>query len=183
MGALSKRTIAWLALSLFIVHNAEEALAFRSYLPRIPTLLPEPFAKIATTLSYPVMLVALTIVSIFALSIALATTVWPQSLRALWALLTLEAVLALNVIAHVLTAAVVFHGYSPGLATALLLNAPFATYCFWRAHREQWVSATALRVTVPAALILHGPILVGGLCLQDGSVIDGAPEFPRRRRP
>lgn len=126
---------------------------------------PEPFASIATTLSYPVMLVALAVVQVLALSIALATATWPQSSRALWAFLTLEAVLALNVIAHVLSALVVFHGYSPGLATALLVNAPFATYCFRRARRERWVSTGALQATVPVALLLHGPILMGGLWL------------------
>ena len=162
---MSIRTIAWLSLGLFVLHNAEEALAFRRYLPRMATLLPEPLARIAPPLSYPVLLLTLGVVSLLALSIALAAAAWPQSPRALWALLTLEAVLALNVVAHVLSALVVFHGYGPGLVTALLVNAPFATYCFRRAHRERWVSAAALRATVPAALLLHGPILIGGLWL------------------
>lgn len=155
--------IAWLSLGFFTLHNAEEALAFRRYVPMMPTLLPEPFAGIAATLSYPTMLVALATVSILALSIALAIKLWPQSARAVWPLLTLEATLALNVIAHVISVLVVFHGYGPGLATALIINAPFAIYCFRRAHRERWVSAAALRATVPAALLLHGPILIGGL--------------------
>lgn len=137
----------------------------RTYLPQVPTSAPEPFASIASTLSYPVMLVALAVVQVLALSIALATATWPQSARALWALLTMEAALALNVIAHGLSALVVFHGYSPGLATSLLVNAPFATYCFRRARRERWVSTAALQATVPAALLLHGPILMGGLWL------------------
>ena len=109
------------------------------------------------------MLVALAVVSALAFLVALATATWPQSSHTLWAFLTLEAVLALNVIAHVMSALVIFHGYSPGLATALLVNAPFAMYCFRRAHRERWVSTAALRATVPAALLLHGPILMGGL--------------------
>lgn len=155
--------MAWLALGLLTLHNAEEALAFRAYLPQMSPLLPEPFASLATTLSYPVMLVALTMVSALALLVILATATWPQSSRTLWAFLTLEAVLALNVIAHVVSALVVFHGYSPGLATALLVNAPFAMYCFRRALRERWVSTTGLLATVPAALLLHGPILLGGL--------------------
>jgi hypothetical protein len=97
--------------------------------------------------------------------VALAAATWPHSPRALWALLTLEAVLGLNVIAHVLSAALIFRGYGPGLATALLINAPFAIYCFRRARRERWVSTAALGATVPAALMLHGPILMGGLWL------------------
>jgi hypothetical protein len=164
-GRLSRRTVAWLVTGLFTLHNAEEALAFRTYLPRMQVLLPEPFARFAATLSYPVMLVALAVVSVFAFLVALAAATWPQSPRALWALLTVEAVIGLNVIAHAISALLVFHGYGPGLATALLINAPFAIYCFRRAHRERWVSATALEATVPAALILHGPVLLGGLWL------------------
>jgi hypothetical protein len=162
---VSRRTVAWLSLGLFTLHNMEEALAFRTYLPRTPRLLPEPFASIAATLSYPVMLGALAVVSVLALFVTLATAAWPQSSRALWVFLTMESVLALNVIAHVLSALVVFHGYGPGLATALLVNAPFAMYCFRRARRERWVSTAAMRATVPAALLLHGPILMGGLWL------------------
>jgi hypothetical protein len=70
-----------------------------------------------------------------------------------------------NVIAHVFSAVVVFHGFASGLATALTINAPFAIYCFRRARREQWLSPGALRETIPASLILHGPILLGGLWL------------------
>jgi hypothetical protein len=164
-NALSRRTVAWLALALFTLHNAEEALAFRTYLPRVSALIPERLASLAATLSYPVMLVALVVISVLAFLVALAAVTWPQSPRALWALLTLEAAIAVNVIAHVVSAALIFHGYGPGLATALLVNAPFAIYCFRRARRERWVSNAALWATVPAALLLHGPVLVGGLFL------------------
>jgi hypothetical protein len=163
--SLSRRTISWLALALFTLHNAEEALAFRTYLPRLDALLPEPFAGVAATLSYPMMLVALAGISALAFLVALAAATWPQSRRALWALLTLEAVVGLNVIAQVLSAGLVFHGYGPGLATAVLVNAPFAIYCFRRAHHERWVSTASLAATIPAALMLHGPILFGGLWL------------------
>src|SRR5687767_11639677 len=119
---LSRRTVVWLVAVLFALHNAEEALAFRVYLPRIAVLLPEPFASLVATLSYQVILMALAAVSILAMLVALAAATWPQSPLALWTLLTLEAVVGLNVIAHVLSALVVFQGYGPGLATALLIN-------------------------------------------------------------
>jgi len=162
---LSRRTVVWLVAVLFTLHNAEEALAFRVYLPRLAVLLPEPFASLVATLSYQVILMALAAVSILSLLVALAAATWPQSPLTLWTLLTLEAVVGLNVIAHVLSALAVFPGYAPGLTTALLINAPFAIYCFRRVRRERWVSTTALASTVPVALILHGPILVGGLWL------------------
>ncbi len=162
---MSRRTVVWLVPILLALHNAEEALAFQAYMPRMRTLLPEPFASLEASLSYSTILGALTVLSAMAFLIALAAAARPKSPGTLWALLVLEAAVGVNVIAHLLSAVIVFHGYGPGLATALMINAPFAIYCFRRARHEQWLSPAALRATVPAALILHGPILVGGLWL------------------
>jgi hypothetical protein len=162
---LSRRAVVWLVPILFTLHNAEEALAFRAYMPRMRTLLVEPFASLEASLSYATMVGALVVVSALAFLIALCAAARPESHRALWALLVLEAAVGVNAIAHVFSAVVVFHGYGPGLATALTINAPFAIYCFRRARREQWLSPDALRATIPASLILHGPILLGGLWL------------------
>ena len=162
---MSRRMVVWLIPLLLTLHNSEEALAFRAYMPRMRTLLPEPLAGLVSSLSYSTMLSALTVLSALAFLIAWATRARPESQRTLWALLVLEATVGLNVIGHLLSAVIVFHGYGPGLATAVMINAPFAIYCFRRVRREQWVSPAALRATIPAALILHGPILLGGLWL------------------
>ena len=155
----------WLVPIFLTLHNAEEALAFQAYVPPMRTLLPKPFASLEASLSYSTILGALIVLSASAFVIAWAAAARPKSEGMLWALLVLEAAVGVNVIAHLLSAAIVFHGYGPGLATALMINAPFAIYCFRRARREQWLSPAALRAIVPAALILHGPILVGGLWL------------------
>jgi hypothetical protein len=162
---LSRRTVVWLIPILLTLHNAEEALAFRAYIPRMRALLPEHLASFVGSPSYSTTLGALAALSALAFLLALVTVARPESPRALWALLVLEATVGVNVIAHLLSAVFVFHGYGPGLATALMFNAPFAIYCFRRVRREQWIGAAALRAIVPAALILHGPILVGGLWL------------------
>src|SRR5919112_4523940 len=134
-------------------------------MPRMRTLLPEPLASVEASLSYSTMLAALAVVSAAAFLVALAAVARPTSRGTLWTLLVLEATVGVNVITHLLSAVIVFHGYGPGLATALMINAPFAIYCFRRVRREQWVSAAALRAILPASLILHGPILLGGLWL------------------
>jgi hypothetical protein len=162
---LSRRTVVWLVPILLTLHNAEEALAFPAYMRRMRTLLPEPFASLEASLSYSTILAALTVLSALAFLIALVAAARPKSQGTLWALLVLEAAVGVNVIAHLLSAVIVFHGYGPGLATALMINAPFAIYCFRRAKREQWLSPAALRATIPASLVLHGPILLGGLWL------------------
>ena len=56
-------------------------------------------------------------------------------------------------------------GYGPGLATAILVNLPFSVYLFRRATGEHWFSVRALFSLIPAAIILHGPALVGLIAL------------------
>jgi hypothetical protein len=153
----------WLAPVLLAVHNLEEALAFETYLARVPSLLPPSVAPLASRLSYPAMLTALVIVTILGVVVAALAAREPSASWGVWSLLVLEATMAVNAAAHLTSAVVLFRGYGPGLVTAVLINAPFAWYCFRRASREQWVSRRALRATMPAALLLHGPVLAGGL--------------------
>ena len=167
---LSRRTVLWLIPVLFALHNLEEAVAFRHSLPRVETLLPTPLRRVAPSLSYSAILGALVVVSGLAFLLTVVAVARPASRGVLWALLALEAAVALNVVAHLVSAVAVFHGYAPGLVTAVSINAPFALYCFRRARRERWVSATALWVTIPASLVLHGPILLAGLWLADRAV-------------
>lgn len=161
----SRRTIAWLALVLVLLHNTEEAFAFRAYLPGIPALLPPALAKVAGALSHPRMLFALAVVSVVAVVVAIAVSLRPRSPGATWALLVLEAVMGVNAIAHVASAVFVFGGYAPGVVTAVLFNAPFAVWCFVVARRERWLGRAAMVATVPVALVLHGPVLGAGLWL------------------
>lgn len=72
----------------------------------------------------------------------------------------MQAVVALNVLWHV-GAAVAFGGYVPGVVTAVLVNAPFSVYFFRRAAREGWLRPAALWATIPAAVAVHGPGLLG----------------------
>lgn len=162
---LSRRTAVWLIPVLLTVHNAEEALTFRRALPLVRGALPAPLAALTAQLTYPALVQALVVLSIIAFGLAAVASASPRSRVALWLLLTLEVAVGLNVVAHVATAALVFHGYGPGLATALVINGPFVWYCMRRARRDRWLSPTALRATVPAAIVLHGPVLLGGLWL------------------
>jgi len=145
------------------LHNAEEAVAFRRVLPTIPTLLPPPFAAVAARLTYPTLLIALVVVSLLNVAVAIVVSRNPTARWGLWLLLVVEATMAVNALSHVLVAVIVFHRYAPGLVTAVLVNAPFAVYCFRRASREHWVSPRAMVGTIPAALVVHGPLLAGGL--------------------
>lgn len=162
---MTQRTIVWLIPTFLTIHNAEEAVAFDRMRSQLAVALPEPFATLQTRLTYPVLLQLLVILSVLAFILAMIVMLRPRSRAALWLLLALEAAVAINVISHVVSAVAFFHGYGPGLATAVLLNAPFAVYTLRRAKREAWVSARAWRALVGAGLVLHGPVLIGALWL------------------
>ena len=157
--------VVWLSPIIITVHNAEEAAAFARLLPQVPSLLPTPFGAAAARLTYPVLLIALAVVSLLALGISILAARTPKSSWGIWLVLVLQATMAINALSHLLTAVVIFHGYAPGLITALLFNAPFAAYCFWRAREEHWVSGRSLAAVLPVALFVHGPVLFTGLWL------------------
>ena len=160
-----RRTVIWLAPLFLALHNLEEALTFERFLPRVPSLLPGGLATLASRLDYPTMLAALVVVTMLGIVVAALAEPAATATWGLWCLLVLEAVMALNAIGHVLSATLLFRGYAPGVATAVLLNAPFAWYCFRRASRERWVSERARFAALPAAFVLHGPVLIGALWL------------------
>jgi hypothetical protein len=153
--------VVWLIPILLTVHNAEEAMMFPRFLSKVQVFSPEPLARFEGRLSYTAVLSALLVVSLLGFVAAAFAARRPASAGALWPLFVLEAAVAINVIAHLLSAAIIFRGYGPGLVTALCLNAPFAVYAFRRAERERWLARGALWSTLPAGLFLHGPVLAG----------------------
>jgi hypothetical protein len=162
---VSRRAAIWLVPVVLAVHNAEEAIAFRRFLPRLASSLPGPLRTIEQRLSFGSMLTVLVLVTLVGVAVALWSTLRPRSRAALWAVLAVVATIALNVGSHVVSAIVIVRGYAPGLVTAVLVNAPFAVYLFRRAFRERWLPRRAIFWTIPAALVLHGPVLVGTLWL------------------
>ena len=137
-------------------------MTFGRALRLLPDLVPAAFASVAAGLTHSTMLVALGVVTLLAFGVALLAR-REGSATGLWLILVLQATMALNALSHLVVALVLFRGYAPGLITALLINAPFAVYTIRRARREQWVSRRAFSVVFPAALVLHGPLLIGAL--------------------
>ena len=157
--------MVWLIPTFLTVHSAEEGIALRRMWTRMPALLPEPFASLEARLPYSAMVQALLGLSALAFVLAAVAVARPQSRAPIWIILALEAAVAINVAAHVISAVAIFRGYSPGLGTALLVNAPFAWYTLRRARNEEWVSRRAWRALGVGGAVLHGPVLLAALWL------------------
>ena len=149
---------------VFAIHNGEEALTIRRFLPLLRRRAPEWAAPWLERIGYEEYRGALLIVSITGVVIGLWALLRPHSEAALWMLLLLQAVLLLNVASHV-ASAVFLRSYTPGLATALLLNLPLSLHVFRRALREGWLGRAAFLALLPAALLVHGPLLIAFIIL------------------
>ena len=144
-----------------LLHNVEEALTIPSYLPRVAASLPVRLPADVV----PIFFGALAVVTAIPFIVAVWAFVRPESRAALWSLLLIQTVVLVNVFSHAAVAALVLHGYAPGVLTALAINLPFSIYLLRRASREHWLSRRALSLLLPGALVVHGPILVGLMIL------------------
>ena len=167
---LSRRAVIWLVPALLAVHNAEEAVTFPRYLPLVRDRVPDWARPIVTGVTYDQMLIALVLATIVPLGIAIWVVARPRSTVALWSVLLIQAVVLLNAAAHVCSSLLMLRGYGPGLATALVVNLPFSLYVLRRARREQWTTRQGLLALAPAALVVHGPLLLGVIALA-GSLV------------
>jgi len=166
MGMRS-RSVVWLVPILLAIHNAEEALFFPRYLPFVLYRLPAAWQALIAPLTTGQVGAALGVVTAVAFIVAWWSYQSPDSPVALWLVLLIQTTVLLNVVWHAAAAVVLFGGYAPGVATAVLLNLPFSIYLLRRAARERWLGPRALWALIPAAIVLHGPLLAALLVLTE----------------
>ncbi len=163
----ANRGALWVIPLAFLVHNAEEALLFPRYLPLVVGRLPEGWEFISGAITLGQVWAALGVLTVVAFGLAVWASADRESTVPVWLLLLLQTTLLINVLWHVGAAIVLFDGYAPGLATAILLNLPVSIYLLRRAAREEWISRGALWALLPSALLVHGPLLSGLLLLTE----------------
>lgn len=168
--ARERRAVLWLIPALLAVHNAEEAWAFGRDWPRIRARVSSGLDVSLASKPAP-MWAALAAVTVMSFLLIAWVVRRPDDPRRLWAALLIQAVVALNVVSHVMSAAG-FNGYTPGLITAIALNLPFSVYIYVRARRERWVAPAAAWMLAPTAILVHGPLLLAALWLS--GVVEGA---------
>lgn len=162
---MSRKALLWLVPILLTIHNLEEALLMPAFIERRNASVPGPMREILPPVTYRQFLTALIIITIIPYLIAL---LWLGRRWALYALLGLQVVMLINVLAHTLMA-LFLRGYAPGLATAILINLPFSLYLLRRAVKDRWISLRAAALMFPVGLLIHGPALAG-LMLLSGEI-------------
>ena len=162
---LSRAQALWLIPAALALHNAEEAVTFPRYWPLVRSRLPESLQASAAGFDPAAFRTALVWATLIPLGVVIWATWRADSLAARWSALAVQAVVAVNVVSHLAAATLFLRGYSPGLLSALLINAPVSIYLFRRAAHEQWIPPRAWRAVLPVALLIHGPGLIGLLLL------------------
>jgi hypothetical protein len=159
---IRKTALLWLIPFLFLVHNVEEAIFMRETLDQVRTGMPKFLRILIPPVSYEQFLVSLVLVTVVVFFFAFVGQLDRERGWGVYALLVVQAVLFLNVFAH-LTTLIFVGSYTAGLGTALLINLPFSVYIFWRALRDRWIGPIGFGLLFPAGAVVHVPILFGFL--------------------
>ena len=163
MHSLSRRAVlAAIGLTL-VLHTIEEYVTFPEFLSSsdgglAKWLHPNKFLHNSHELR-----IALVIATVLPLAVIAWAILRPRKGWLISALL-LESILLVNAAWHIL-AAIVRHGYAPGVITAVLVNLPVGVYVLRRAVKERWIGARTAALLIGIALVLHvvalGSLLAG----------------------
>lgn len=144
-----------LALAL---HNGEEALRAIHMLDFMqsdaPGFLRDAYAGITVSELQGALLI-LTVIAFVGIVVA---AVWPAAVASAFGMMVLAALLGLNAVFHIVLA-IQTRAYMPGLVTALLISLPVSVTLLVRARQQRWVPARAFWAVLPAAVLIHGPVL------------------------
>jgi hypothetical protein len=136
--SIPPRWIVSLLPAAVALHNLEEALSFGCYLPVVAAELPVGLRPWAGADSLPRLYGALVVATLVPLAICLWSALAPGNLIARRLMLVTWVVLLANVAWHAGVALFVFHGYAPGLITAVAVNLPASLLVLRRAVVERW---------------------------------------------
>jgi hypothetical protein len=156
LGRLSYRSLQRLLVPVIVLHNAEEGLTARAYLPRVQEYLQRVPALrgLARPPTPGQLYVALLLVTVVPALLAAWATTGRESAAKREAVAILVAALLWNVLLPHVPAAVLLRGYAPGVLTAVAINLPFALYFFRRSAHDGALSSRQIRVALVAGLLL-----------------------------
>lgn len=160
---LGRRYLLWMVPLLLTMHHVEEALTLVGFWGRLESLVPPFLSGLLPSVSQGQLLLVLGVVTGAAWLFADSGPLERRS-RAFFLVLGTQMVMLLNVLYHA-AQAVWIRGYVPGLVTGLLVILPFSVYLFRRALQGSWVRSRDLAWLFVAALLVHGPGLIGLLVL------------------
>jgi hypothetical protein len=155
---MSKRRWYVLTALAFALHNAEEAAFAARMLDLMQSRAPMFLRGFYSGIQASDLRASLLVLTVIALLLAALASRSPSAPGWSYVMLLMAAVIGLNALAH-LGLAISFGTYMPGLITALVLTLPVSVAVLARGRRETWVAPGTWWTLLPAAVVVHGPVL------------------------
>jgi Protein of unknown function with HXXEE motif len=155
---VDKRSWYFLTALAFGLHNVEEAAAAPRMLELMQSRAPMFLRSFYTGIQVSELRTSLIVLTVVALLLATAASRAPGAPGWSYTMLLFCAVIGLNALAHV-SLSIAFGTYMPGLITALVLTLPVSVAVLVRGWRDRWVLPSAYWTILPAAVVVHGPVL------------------------
>jgi hypothetical protein len=153
--------LQWLFPIAVALHNGEESMTMPAWVAQHAGQLPLP--QLVHPPSAGVIRAALLVLTLAAFVVTYLSA--RKGKQSVWAYLLFGGIVAMlvNVLVPHVPATLVFHGYTPGTVTAVLINLPLMSWLAVRAVREGWVSGG--RAWLFGALV---PLMVAGIIVALG---------------
>jgi len=156
---VTKRSWYWIAAVAFAVHNVEEGIGAPQLIQLMQSRAPSFLRDVYGGMRAVDLRGSLVILSVIGLGLAAIAATRITSRPWSYVMLVFAAVMGLNGIAHVCFS-IVWRGYMPGTLTALGLTIPVSLALLIRSDREVWIAPSLRWTLAPAAIVVHGPVLV-----------------------
>lgn len=155
---MTRRSWYFLIGLAFALHNSEEAIAALRMLALMQSRGPALLRAFYAGIEVSELRVSLFILTALGLFLALMAARNEASTSGAYTMLVFAAVIGLNALMQI-ALAVMLRTYMPGLITAIVLTLPLSLLVLARGLRERWVSMRAYWSIIPAAVVVHGPLL------------------------
>lgn len=157
--ALQNRWYVFVA-GAFTLHNTEEALGAPAMVRLLQSQAPRFLRALYSGVEVSDLRFGLAVLTLLGIALALAAIRSPRATGSAYAMLVFATVIGINAFAHIVLS-VIFRAYMPGLLTAIFLCLPVTIALWYRVWKDGWIPRTWLWTVVPAALLVHGPLLAG----------------------
>jgi hypothetical protein len=156
--SLSRRSWCLILSLAWVLHDSEEWLLAPQMLQFMQSDAPDFVRSVYAGITVPELQAVLVILtSVLLVVIATAARI-ASTATAAFGTMVLAALLGLNAVFHI--ALFIDTGaYAPGLLTAVIVSLPIATTLLVQARRQRWTPTPVFLAVVPAAILVHGPVL------------------------
>ena len=147
-----------LVAGAFILHNTEEGIGAPAMVRQLQTQAPRFLRAFYSQVDASDLRLGLAILTLVGIALALVAIRTPRATGSAYAMLVFATVIGINALGHI-ALSMIFRAYMPGVVTAVLLCLPVAIALWYRFLKDASIPRTWLWTAVPAALLVHGPLL------------------------